>query len=259
MNKKNIIYFLYLFLILAPKTLSYNVMFINSDENNYKIINENSLTSDTDIEPPFITEEKLKEIIEKAKRAPLPEETIEIKNKEKLYVQNKYNSDVEIVEELKNTFNKYNFSNKKSDIHVGRINSNEFTSDQLIDNSEIGIGISYQDQNKKLKERIINDSEDWNYTPIYATGKYIIEDDENSTKYLKLNFGYSFKEVSKDEGRDSEDKLQGGVYYGIGGGIDFRDMSVGIMYQVNKDGRESQNSYKDDSRVTFSVDYKLGL
>ena len=49
------------------------------------------------------------------------------------------------------------------------------------------------------------------------------------------------------------------MYYGIGGGIDFRDMSVGVMYQVNKNGIEERNARKDDSRVTVSVDYKLEI
>lgn len=223
-----------------------------SDENQDNLEDENGSA--------LITEEKLKEIIEQAKNAPLPQESVEVKNRDAIFTKkNSFKTNVEIVDEFKDTLDKYNFSNKSNDVHVGRINANEFTSDQLINNSEVGVGISYKEQNDKYKDRATGDGEDWNYTPIYATGKYKISEGEDNTKYLKVNLGYSFKEVSKEERKDSDDRVQGGIYYGIGGGVDFRDMSVGVMYQVNKDSKEDRNTHKDDSRVTFSVDYKLGM
>ena len=214
---------------------------------------------ETEIGSDLITEDRLKEIIEQAKNAPLPEEGVEMKNREPIFTKkNSFKTNVEIVDEFKDTLDKYNFSNKSNDVHVGHINANEFTSDQLINNSEVGVGISYKEQNERYRNRSTSE-EDWNYTPIYATGKYKISEGENNTKYLKVNLGYSFKEVSKEERKDSDDRVQGGIYYGIGGGVDYHDMSVGVMYQVNKDSKEDRNTHKDDSRVTFSVDYKLGM
>ena len=47
------------------------------------------------------------------------------------------------------------------------------------------------------------------------------------------------------------------MYYGVGGGIEYSDISLDLIYQVNKDAYERDNSSQDDSRITFSVDYKL--
>ena len=48
------------------------------------------------------------------------------------------------------------------------------------------------------------------------------------------------------------------MYYGIGGGVEYDDISLDLIYQVNKDAYE-KNSTQDDSRITFSVDYKLNF
>lgn len=254
--------YLLIFLITFASSYSYQMIFPITETENY-FIDDKEITLE---DPSFrnkelITEDRLKEIIEAAKSAPLPEENVDTHKKQFLTIHDSFadKTDIKLLHDIESTFDKYNFSTKSQDIHVGRINANEFTSDRIIDNGEVGVGISYKEnENNKHLERKKDDSEDWNYTPVYATGKYKISEGEDNVKYLKVNLGYSFKELKKDERKDKDDRIQGGIYYGVGGGVDYRDMSVGLMYQVNKDGIENNKMHKDDSRVTFSVDYKLG-
>lgn len=254
MFNKNIIFF---YMLISIYIFPHEITFTNDENTQYYIehketINDENIETDINL----ITEEQLQKIIDEAKHSPTPTENIDLKNLDTIVTEeNDFNTNIELISDLKDTFEKYNFSTKSTEVHVGRINANEFTSDQLLHNGELGIGIAYQEQNNKK----IKNWDEWNYTPIYATGKYKISESNESTKYLKINLGYSFKELSKDEREYHDDKIQGGMYYGIGGGIDFRDMSVGVMYQVNKNGIEERNARKDDSRVTVSVDYKLEI
>lgn len=125
-------------------------------------------------------------------------------------------------------------------IHTGHLQSNELISKELIDNFEFGIGTTSKTQTSE---------EYWNYTPFYTTTKYNLP---NDNKYLKFNFGYSFdnREVI-DENKNNT------IYYGIGGGIMFDNLSLDLMYQVNKDRYNQNNTYSDDSRVSLFFDYKL--
>ena len=75
---------------------------------------------------------------------------IDLKNLDTIVTEeNDFNTNIELISDLKDTFEKYNFSTKSTEVHVGRINANEFTSDQLLHNGELGIGIAYQEQNNK--------------------------------------------------------------------------------------------------------------
>ena len=206
---------------------------------------------------PLITEEQLINIINNAKNAPIPEEKIEITNDELSEITDKVskeNQPTVLFSDIGEAFKKYNFSKKSDELHVGHLNSDEFTSSEIIDNSEIGVGVGYKEDTSQKK----NDKY-WDYTPIYATGKYIIDEDSESSKYLKINLGYAFKEYDDKRTNYEDDKVKGNMYYGIGGGIDYNDVSFGLMYQVNKDSIDTHNSSKDDNRVTFSVDYQLNF
>lgn len=134
----------------------------------------------------------------------------------------------------------YEISSQTQKIHTGHVQANEIVSKGLIDNFEFGVGTTSKSQTNE---------EYWNYTPIYTTTKYNLP---NDNKYLKFNLGYSF---------DNDDILNNyrntTLYYGIGGGMDFNSFSVDLMYQVNKDRYNLNNSYYDDSRVSLFFDYKL--
>ena len=194
MFNKNIIFF---YMLISIYIFPHEITFTNDENTQYYIehketINDENIETDINL----ITEEQLQKIIDEAKHSPTPTENIDLKNLDTIVTEeNDFNTNIELISDLKDTFEKYNFSTKSTEVHVGRINANEFTSDQLLHNGELGIGIAYQEQNNKK----IKNWDEWNYTPIYATGKYKISESNGSTKYLKINLGYSFKESSKDE------------------------------------------------------------
>lgn len=225
------------------------VVHVQDSENVKEVIEKNSIT--------IITEEQLTQIINHAKNSPLPENEIENK-KDFLSLTSEKNSQPDFFVDIKKTLDKYNFSDKSEDIYGGQITSKELTSDRIIDNLEFGVGVAYKNSEYYNSQYENKNSDIWSHTPVYATGKYKISSDEESTKYLKLNLGYAIGEYEDNE-EYMERRNQSGVYYGIGGGIEYDDVSLDLIYQVNKDAYEKNNSTQDDSRITFSVDYKLGF
>lgn len=204
---------------------------------------------------PLISEEQLQNIINNAKNSPVPVEKVDISQKEIGEINNKISQENQVnflFSDIGEAFKKYKFSKKSDELHVGHLNSDEYTSDSIIKNSEIGVGVGYSEKNPNEK----NDKY-WDYTPIYATGKYIIGQSRNGTKYLKVNLGYAFKEYENINNKYEDDKIKGNMYYGVGGGVDYNEFSFGLIYQVNKDSIDTRNSSKDDNRVTFSIDYLL--
>ena len=161
-----------------------------------------------------------------------------------------------IFQEIGKTLDKYSFSDKSEDSYGGRVTTKEITSDRVIENLEFGVGIAYENTEYYDSQYEKQNSDIWTHTPVYATGKYKLSSDEESTKYLKLNLGYAIGEYENLK-EYNEIRNQSGMYYGVGGGIEYSDISLDLIYQVNKDAYERDNSSQDDSRITFSVDYKL--
>ncbi len=208
---------------------------------------------------PVITEEQLLKIIAIAKEAPPPENTInsERKNFYPIPLKKEINQP-QIIQELEKTLEKYNFIDKSEEIFGGKVTTKELTSDHFIDNLEFGVGVAYKNNETYSEDFQGQNSDIWTHTPIYATGKYNLSKGEESNKYLKINFGYAIG----DEGENreyNEINRQSGIYYGVGGGVEYHNISLDLMYQVNKDANRRENSSQDDSRITFSVDYKLGI
>lgn len=226
-----------------------DITYTEEKEELKEVIEKNSVT--------IITEEQLQEIIKHAKSSPLPANDIE--SKENLTLSNNSKiSQPNFLIDIMNTLDKYEFSDKSEDIYGGKVTSKEITSDKIIDNLEFGVGVAYKKNEYYNSQYEDANSDIWNHTPIYATGKYKISTSEENTKYLKLNLGYAIGEY-EDNKEYLEKKNQSGIYYGIGGGIEYQDVSLDLIYQVNKDAYEKNNSSQDDSRITFSLDYKLNF
>lgn len=214
-----------------------------------KIIEENSI--------PVITEKQLENIIANSKSSPSPENTQDMERLDYYFFNFKKEKKDDFFEEIEKTLKKYNFSDKSEDSFGGKITTKEITSDWFIDNLELGVGVVYENTECYDSDKIGQNSDMWSHTPVYATGKYSISRDESSNKYLKVNLGYAIGEYENSREYD-EIKNQSGVYYGVGGGVEYSDtISLDLMYQVNKDAYERDNRTQDDSRVTFSVDYKF--
>lgn len=210
---------------------------------------------------PVITEKQLKEIIKLSKTSPLPSNNIEKKGEFYSFDFSSANSEenIDFFENIEKTLDKYKFEDKSDNKYGGRIISKELTSDSLVDNLEFGVGVTYEnieydneEQEKKQNYNI------WDHTPVYATGRYNVFTSEKSTKYLKLNLGYAISDY-ENQNKYENIKTQNGIYYEVGGGVEYDTISLDLMYQVNKDVYEKENSTQDDSRITFSVDYKLDL
>lgn len=206
---------------------------------------------------PIISEARLKEIISESKDSPLPQNEVEINSNTLYSINAEKNSGDGVFQSLEETLDKYEFSDKSNDSYGGKVTSTEITSDKLIDNLEFGVGVAYENDEYYNGDERKQNTEVLSHTPVYAIGKYKIAKDEESVKYLKLNLGYAIGDYTQN--REYENKTQNGLYYGIGGGMEFDKVSLDLMYQVNKDAYEKKDSTQDDSRITFSVDYKLDI
>lgn len=154
---------------------------------------------------------------------------------------------------------------------------------------ELGLGVAYQDHGKP-KNYVYVDSGVDGYTtefetpnfksiPLYLTTKYNFKAINNFIPYIKANIGYSFndedgsmKVIDSTDGTFKEDfKIENGLYCGIGGGFEYNNFTVDLMYQLNKakaeisfydDEDNTTDKVKDDfdySRVTLSFGYKFNL
>lgn len=206
---------------------------------------------------PMISEARLKEIISESKDSPLLQNEVEINSNALYSINAEKDSGDDVFQSLEKTLDKYEFSDKSNDSYGGKVTSTEITSDKLIANLEFGVGVTYENDEYYNDEGRKQNTEVLSHTPVYAIGKYKISKDEESVKYLKLNLGYAIGGYTQN--REYENKTQNGLYYGIGGGVEFDKVSLDLMYQVNKDVYEKKDSSQDDSRITFSVDYKFDI
>lgn len=227
------------------------IEYIENGDEVKEVIEKNSV--------PLISEEQLIQIINMAKNSPLPENNVENKENSIISKESDMIQQPDFLIDIKNKLDKYSFSDKSEDIYGGQITAKEITSDKIIDNLEFGLGVAYKNSEYDNSQYENKNSDIWSHTPIYATGKYRLSSDEDSSKYLKLNLGYAIGEYEENE-EYLERKNQSGMYYGIGAGVEYTDLSLDLIYQVNKDAYEKwDNSTKDDSRITFSIDYKLSF
>lgn len=156
-------------------------------------------------------------------------------------------------------------------------------------NLELGLGLSYQDHGKPEKYSVtkqgygnyIFENTGYKSLPLYAIIKYNIPVESNIKPYLKANLGYSFNFDEKDlkaagkgaqggssiQLKNSKVSLDNGLYYGIGGGIEYNNFIVELMYKVNKadseirmfDGTEKVKGNYDYSRTTLAFGYRFNF
>ncbi len=149
-------------------------------------------------------------------------------------------------------------------------------------NFELGLGTAYQvhSRNKTVDfnsaDGVYEGSTKmakYNSVPVYATGKYNFDSMNGFVPYLKANVGYSFN--IKDGHINSNDAdgtsfstratVDNGLYYAAGAGVEYNNIVMDVMYQVNQakaslsnlDNTLTQKSKLDYSRVTLSLGYKF--
>lgn len=149
----------------------------------------------------------------------------------------------------------------------------------ITDKLELGLGVAYQ-QNAKLKSHSNHLYEkfemgNYNSVPLYVIGKYDITTFSNGiTPYVKANLGYSFNLNEKDvkmtettgEIISGKLKVDDGLYYGAGLGVEYNNFLMDLMYQqtmakakVTSEGVTSDKKNFDHSRVTLSLGYKFNF
>ena len=245
-----------------------------------------------------LTEEKLQEIIKQAAAAPVPEVLIDVDEEDSKRIlltpdltagSNLMTADpnslvkkyYDFLESFNEKLQEHDFTDKTEVIHIGHEVAKELTSDKVLPNFEVGVGMTYQGSSREayyfeqeqsgksyIKEASQEDNE-WESVPVYATGKYRLPQGNNGGQpYLKLNFGYSVSSIGGKSFQGSNSKYksisdslnyQNGAYYGMGGGIEYTNgLTLDLMYQVNE-GTNTANNSDGESRITFSVEYKLDI
>jgi hypothetical protein len=114
-----------------------------------------------------------------------------------------------------------------------------------------GAGFEYQ----LARQVDIEDGIKFNYTPIYALARYQLD-----SFYLTAKAGYNLFQL---ENLPEDETLSGGLFYGIGGGMDFGQFQVELLYSINNGARKMvvppetfSLNYKY-SKISLSVGYKL--
>jgi len=154
----------------------------------------------------------------------------------------------------------------------------------LTDNFDLGLGLAYQfhgDREDKSNGVIIDgnygqlDSKggEYNSVPLYLIAKYNFHTGSGFTPYLKANLGYSFNFGSSDvelsftgtnESGKAETEVENGLYWAVGGGMEYHNFTVELMYALNKaesklkdlDDEKVDNDY---GRIVLSAGYKFNL
>ena len=154
----------------------------------------------------------------------------------------------------------------------------------LTDNFDLGLGLAYQfhaDREEKSNGVLINgnygqlDSKggEYNSVPVYLIAKYNFNLNSEVKPYLKANLGYSFNFGSEDlelssttinESGKAETEVENGLYWAVGGGMEYHNFTVELMYALNKaesklkdfDEDKVDNDY---GRFVLSAGYKFNL
>ena len=131
---------------------------------------------------------------------------------------------------------------------------------------EVGGGTAFQ-FHKDLKDKVQGQNEkNYNSVPVYATAKYTFDTQTVVKPYVKGDLGYSFNSGNHDYGVLGKFKAKNGLYYGVGGGINFNNVNVELMYKENQgeykyEGPVRVNSKYDANyrRVSLGVGYNFNL
>lgn len=151
----------------------------------------------------------------------------------------------------------------------------------ITENFELGLGVGYQN-NSKIKKYNGNGYTStvgkYDSVPFYVTGKYNFSEFSNGIKpYLKGNLGYSFNFNEKDgkgtydgENIKFKEKIDNGLYLGAGAGIEYKDITLDLMYQVvsakasvteiskfTDQKTRSDKDYLNSGKITLAVGYKF--
>lgn len=133
---------------------------------------------------------------------------------------------------------------------------------------DLGLGVAYQRHMDRKSTNGVSGGE-FSSVPVYVTGRYDINYwDWAATPYIKANVGYSFNFDSKDvdgTGFSYGTKVDDGLYWAAGVGVQYEDFNVDILYGANYaktkvNGENGSDKFDNDyERVTLSVGYRFNI
>ena len=129
----------------------------------------------------------------------------------------------------------------------------------------VGVGAKYEDA-FEVNSTKYGKSKFASTVPLYAMGKLILPIDKNSKIYLKGQLGYDFviedsylKTLRKDN-PNSTIKVDGGVYSGIGLGIDVNNINMELNYNVSRIKLEYGKDYNyNNAKISATIGYKFDI
>lgn len=157
----------------------------------------------------------------------------------------------------------------------------------ISDNFQLGIGAGYQNHGKiksytdvqdtNLKV-VVGDTKLYDSIPLYITARYEFNKNGDWVPFIKANLGYSFninkdntnhyKTINKNNGQVLDSGMlrkfsaKNGVYYGVGVGIGYKNITFDVSYNVNTAKIESTNylNQKSRGRADFSnIMFSVGI
>ncbi|MGF6906764.1 ShlB/FhaC/HecB family hemolysin secretion/activation protein [Fusobacterium sp. PH5-44] len=157
----------------------------------------------------------------------------------------------------------------------------------ISDNFQIGIGTGYQNHGKiksytdvqdaNLKV-VVGETKLYDSIPLYITARYEFNKNGDWIPFIKANLGYSFninkdntnyyKTINKNNGQVMDSGMlrkfsaKNGIYYGVGIGIGYKNITFDVSYNVNTAKIESINylNQKSHGRGDFSnIIFSMGF
>jgi len=148
----------------------------------------------------------------------------------------------------------------------------------LTDNFDLGLGLAYQfHADRDTQDVNVNGYQyetsgvEYDSIPVYLIAKYNFNLNSEIKPYLKANFGYSFNFNPSDyeekrDGVSDKDKMNvdDGLYGALGGGLEYMNFTVDLMYAITKAGSGWKKDYgwkkdNDYERFVLSAGYRFDL
>lgn len=144
-------------------------------------------------------------------------------------------------------------------------------SHEVMDDFFVGLGVAYQNHAKSKNavtdpgnnppvDTKIEKAQIFKSVPLYLTAKYQFDMGTEVKPFVKANLGYSFN-LKGDKLVGERQKMENGLYYAVGAGVDYNNFVVDLSYQVNKGKVKSAvgKLKADHSRVTLGLGYRFDL
>ena len=141
----------------------------------------------------------------------------------------------------------------------------------VLENFEIGGGISYK--HNKVDPKGYYEHKGVDSVPVYFTARYNFKNSSEVTPYVKANLGYAFNSGSLKWFNNSsyygEAKFKGGLYSGVGAGIQYKNFVADLSYnwnrmRVDRKGYVAPYRYEDKftlshGTLTLGLGYSFGF